>query len=308
MNEVVKSAAKEDESWLSVPERGAVFGIWFFAAAAVVAGRTIPRIILLGVVAYYYVVSRRARRAIKDFHLRLRGKAPTLREGYTHLLRFAQVALDRLFFATGKFDKFRFETNGDELLAEAAREPRGSILIGAHLGSFAAMRAGAQDEDLQINAVAYQSNSRVINGVLEKLDPDSNVNIIDISKDRVAGVLRMRECIERGEFVALLADRVGVNDKWVEVDFLGATARFPTGGFLLASLLRCKVFLVFGLYRGGNEYELHCEPFRDQVSLPRGEREPALQALAQDYANRLEHYCRKAPDNWFNFYDFWSSK
>ena len=23
------------------------------------------------------------------------------------------------------------------------------------------------------------------------------------------------------------------------------------------------------------------------------------------YAERLEHYARKAPDNWFNFYDFW---
>jgi len=23
------------------------------------------------------------------------------------------------------------------------------------------------------------------------------------------------------------------------------------------------------------------------------------------YAERLEHYCRIAPYNWFNFYDFW---
>jgi predicted LPLAT superfamily acyltransferase len=23
------------------------------------------------------------------------------------------------------------------------------------------------------------------------------------------------------------------------------------------------------------------------------------------YASRLEHYCRDAPYNWFNFYDFW---
>jgi Predicted acyltransferase len=24
------------------------------------------------------------------------------------------------------------------------------------------------------------------------------------------------------------------------------------------------------------------------------------------YAARLEHYCREAPFNWFNFYDFWA--
>jgi predicted LPLAT superfamily acyltransferase len=23
------------------------------------------------------------------------------------------------------------------------------------------------------------------------------------------------------------------------------------------------------------------------------------------FAERLEHYCRLAPYNWFNFYDFW---
>jgi predicted LPLAT superfamily acyltransferase len=28
------------------------------------------------------------------------------------------------------------------------------------------------------------------------------------------------------------------------------------------------------------------------------------QALKR-YAQRLEHYCRMAPYNWFNFYDFW---
>jgi predicted LPLAT superfamily acyltransferase len=27
----------------------------------------------------------------------------------------------------------------------------------------------------------------------------------------------------------------------------------------------------------------------------------------QRYADRLEHYCRLAPYNWFNFHDFWQS-
>ena len=26
----------------------------------------------------------------------------------------------------------------------------------------------------------------------------------------------------------------------------------------------------------------------------------------QCYAERLEHHARRAPDNWFNFYDFWA--
>jgi len=42
--------------------------------------------------------------------------------------------------------------------------------------------------------------------------------------------------------------------------------------------------------------------------LPRKERQQALNQYAQDYAGRLEHYCRKYPYNWFNFYDCWRSK
>jgi predicted LPLAT superfamily acyltransferase len=30
-----------------------------------------------------------------------------------------------------------------------------------------------------------------------------------------------------------------------------------------------------------------------------------IEPLFQRYADRLEHYCRVAPYNWFNFYDFW---
>jgi predicted LPLAT superfamily acyltransferase len=42
--------------------------------------------------------------------------------------------------------------------------------------------------------------------------------------------------------------------------------------------------------------------------LPRDSRERTLQAYAQRFATRLEHFVRLAPDNWFNFYDFWRKK
>ncbi len=43
--------------------------------------------------------------------------------------------------------------------------------------------------------------------------------------------------------------------------------------------------------------------------LPRGPaREQALRDLAARFAARLEEHCRSHPDNWFNFYDFWSAE
>ena len=43
----------------------------------------------------------------------------------------------------------------------------------------------------------------------------------------------------------------------------------------------------------------------DRIEVPRPNREQALSAYVQHYASRLEHYARRAPYNWFNFYDFW---
>ena len=37
------------------------------------------------------------------------------------------------------------------------------------------------------------------------------------------------------------------------------------------------------------------------------ERAGALDALARHYASRLEHYCLRAPYQWFNFYEFWDT-
>ena len=74
---------------------------------------------------------------------------------------------------------------------------------------------------------------------------------------------------------------------------------------MLASILKCPVLLTFGLYREPNRYDLHCEPFAERLTLPRGKRQAMLVEHVQRFAHRLEDYCRKAPDNWFNFYDFW---
>jgi predicted LPLAT superfamily acyltransferase len=63
--------------------------------------------------------------------------------------------------------------------------------------------------------------------------------------------------------------------------------------------------LAFGLYRGGNRYDLVFEPFSDGERVPRGQRARQLAALIRRYAVRLEHHARQAPYNWFNFYDFW---
>jgi predicted LPLAT superfamily acyltransferase len=221
------------------------------------------------------------------------------------LLIFVQVTLDRLYFARGHIAPFEVQRRGNELLAEQVRSGQGAVLLGAHLGSFEAMRASGLEEQLPLSIVGHWKNARMINALLTTLDPEFPAQVVHTGGDPVGLALTLRDKIQEGGMLAMMADRVGLNDKWVEVDFLGEKARFATGPFLLASVLKCPVYTVFGLYFEPNRYELCCEPFAERIILPRGNREAGLEKAVKQYAERLESYAQRAPNNWFNFFDFW---
>ena len=85
---------------------------------------------------------------------------------------------------------------------------------------------------------------------------------------------------------------------------MGQPAPFPQGPFILASILRCPVDLLFALRQDG-KLHIHCESFANPLLLPRAERQFALQQAIDRYAKRLEHYALQSPLDWFNFFDFW---
>ena len=106
----------------------------------------------------------------------------------------------------------------------------------------------------------------------------------------------------------MLGDRATANEKTTQCNFLGAPATFPAGPILLASMTHCPVILFFGLYRGGNRYEIYFEHFADEIELARDRRIEGIEEWMQRYVARVEHHARSAPYNWFNFYPFWDDK
>jgi predicted LPLAT superfamily acyltransferase len=299
------SAISSRKGWLDVAEVGSVWGIRFVAALCTWLGRAPTRAFVRLIALYYLCVHGTARRASRDYLKRVfTGAEPG--SSFQHFATFADVTLDRLLFAAGKLDAFIIDKTGHEYLEVLARDKRGALLVGAHLGSFEAMGASARAYSIPINMVTNFKNAARIQGVLQRLAPERPTNLIGIGEGGVDFVFRIRDRIEHGELVGMHADRVGPDQKMIEVDFLGGKARFAAGPFILASALHCPVYFTVGLFRGDNRYELVCEPLFDDVTLPRKGREEALRALVQSYANRLEHHARRAPYNWFNFYDFWS--
>lgn len=308
----MSAEAGKPEGWLDARERGGVLAIRITVFLTTFLGRTVGRFVALFVAFYFTLTSPKVRRAIRLFYGRLApaDPAPSFWGVYRHLLRFVNCTLDAFFFVQGKIEKFEITKTGHHYLAALRDEKKGAILLGAHLGSFYAMRGQSTTERLPLYPLVFTKNARMLNDALEKLDPKGAAHLIELDAGgSLDSMLRVRELLELGAIVAILGDRVPPNaseDRVVRVPFFGAEAAFPAGPFLIASLLKAPVYLTFGLSRGSKRYDLYCEPFADRIDLPRGDRKGALARYVAKYAERLEHYAREAPDNWFNFYDFWS--
>ena len=293
-------------AWAQERERGSNWALRSLFWAFNTFGHTVARALLFPIVLYFVVTGRRSRRASRDYFARLHrihpaAPNPSFRQAYLHHLEFAQTLLERVQLWQGKVEGFQFTGEGRELL----ERPRGSgcVLLGAHFGSFDALRILAHGMNCRVNVVMYRAHATLINKFLEELNPDANLRVIELTPGDSEAVLKLRACIENGEHVALLADRIapGSRQRIQKVQFLGDAAPFPENPWLLAIIFGCPVIFVAAARVGTRSYRVYVESVAEKVR-----RDPAtLTALIQTFAARLESLCIAHPRQWFNFYDFW---
>ena len=289
--------------WLDRPERSNTLALRFMAWAVMTLGRPAARLLLYPICLYFLAFSTRARAASRDFLTRAQGRPAGLADSFRHYHAFASTILDRVLLLNDRFSRFDVRVHGAEIIDEMMAGGEGCVLLGAHLGSFEIVRSVGRLRGLPVCMAMFEDNAHKVRAVLEAVNPDLRVNIIALG--RVDSILRVEATLARGEIVGMLADRTLPGGATVSCDFLGGKAAFPTGPIRIAAMLRRPVALMFGLYRGGNRYEVHFERFADATHGDPRARDPGGENLVRRYAGRLEHYCRRAPYNWFNFYDFW---
>ena len=294
------------ESWKQRPEGGGYFAIWIIRSIARYGGRAVARACLYPITAYFLTVRGPERRASRAYLARVLERKPRLWDVARHIHTFAATILDRVFLLSGQLARFDIEPVGLPALAARVDRGEGVLIFGSHHGSFDALRVLSLTRPaLRVRIVLDVAHNQAITRLLGALNPQLARDVIDAGQDGVSIVLAIQEALARGELVALLVDRAEPGDATVPVPFLGNDAPLPTGPWSLAAMLKTPVMLAFGLYRGGNRYELVFEEFSDALDIPRRERSARIAALARDYAARLQHHVRRAPYNWFNFYDFW---
>ena len=296
-----------EEHWSERPEGGGWFAIWLIRTIGLRCGRPVARLCLYPITLYFFFRRGYERRVSYAFLERAFGKKASAWQVMRHIHRFASTILDRVFLLAERYARFDVRVEGLGELDSRMRPERGVLLLGSHLGSFEVLRVLAADRpDVKVCAVLDTQKTPALTALLHALNPEVARNVIDGSRPGTEIVLALGEALHEGALATLLADRARDHEATVVVDFMGSPAAFPTAPFLIASLLKVPVVLCFGLYRGGNRYDLYFEPFADELALPRRARKTELRAVAQRYAARLEHYVHEDPYNWFNWHDFWN--
>ena len=303
----MSSQEPANAEWLKQQEKSNLAILRLMVWISLTFGRAVGRIVLYGIAAYYILFAPKARRFSREYLNRALGRWAEWSDGFRHVLSFASTVHDRIYLLNDRFDLFDIEVIGAEALHASLASQPGALLIGAHLGSFEVLRAvGRGKAGLKVAMMMYEENARKINSTLEAINPAATQDIIALG--RMDSMLEARDKLDQGYLVGMLADRGLGNDATVDCDFLGKTAPFPVGPFRMAAMLRRPVFFMAGLYLGGNRYQIHFEPLADFSETSRADRNAAMLAAQQRYAERLSYFCRIAPYNWFNFFDFWQIK
>jgi len=307
--------ALEMKHWANMEERGVIWGMQLLLKVYLLFGRKVLQVFLYPVVSYYWLLNGKARAASIDYLRRVSAFLPadTIRGGrygsYLHFIAFANAIIDKLAAWSGAISLNDVEYHGRNAIVSHLEQGQGVLILGSHLGNMEVCRVIAKlRKNVTVNVLVHTKHAEKFNALLNRYAESGRMNLIQVTEMNAATAMLLQDKIEAGELVVIAADRIPVTGQGrvINARFLSAIAKFPQGPYFLASLLKCPVYTLFCLKRQGKQ-AIYFDHFSDGLNLPRKLREERARRYAQDYADRLQHYCLLEPLQWFNFYDFWQN-
>ncbi len=309
----VVAASGRERQWAEENERGAGWGPSLMAFIYRWLGRTVCLIVLVPVIGYFYVAGAKQRRASLDYLRRVwrvqgRKDTPNHWHALQHFFAFGESLIDKFGAWIGRIDRRDVDAIDGGAFEAMRDDKRGTLIISAHIGATEIVRAiASRHQKRRITIVLHTAHAKNYNDMIKRFAPKSQVSLVQAAEFDVGMAMALSAAIGRGEWVVIMGDRMPVkrSERGVVVQFLGAPAQMPQGPFILAAALRCPVYTLFCTKLNGR-HRVQVSLMTDGVALPRRDREAALQALVQRYANALEEIVLGAPYQWFNFYDYWA--
>ena len=306
------SKSRNAGHWSRLGERGTYWGIQFLAGSYFLLGPRAVMVLLWPIVVYFYVTDPKRRRASLTYLARVHRmtgrQAPGCIDGLRHFMSFAQKALETVI-AWARPGCNKINVIGAENIDRLATENRGGLLIVSHLGNAEISRSGlASRFGKTVNVLLHTKHATQYNRILKRINPAITAQTIEVTEVGPEAAIQLEARVNRGEWIAIAGDRTPVvsSGRISHALFFGFPAPFSQGPYILAGLMKCPVYVMFCL-RDGAGHTVYFEKFAERIDLPRRDKGAFLDDLAARYAELLEHYCLRAPLQWYNFFDFWAS-
>ncbi len=273
---------------------------------------------------FYFIFDRRARCEAIRYQKILKECSPNLKiRPLKQLASFAISLGEKIDCWTNSENPIPFENihlHNDDVydLISNLNEKRGAFIFISHLGNFeilrslaAAHKMGVQNE-VALTVISDKEISSNFSKVLQKIAPQFFENTVSINEITPATMEKFMDTISRGGLVVCAGDRLSKNasGKIVSQDFLGKSAPFSYGAFLLALLLDAPVYFMFGFKEKNlffsRKFEMYVKKARTEISSSRKKRDECIKNLCAEYARTLEDFCKMYPYQWYNFFDFWA--
>lgn len=296
----------KDANWKVSKERSSPFALHLICWLAINISRNFARFWLYPIALYFFLTSSQVRSASKNYLRRVGLSSYGSIQIFRHIYHFSAVVLDRVYFITNQTDRFDIKIFNESLVSELVKNNSGFILLGSHVGGFDILQHLTPKYG-QAKIMMDISHNPMITDILYNLNPIMFDAIIDANSNDA--LLKIKESLDDSRFVAMLADRnMDNNQNIIQCSLLGGDIDIPKYPFALAHILKKPVIVFFGIYKGGNKYEIHFKELRNGYEGERIDRESDIAKDAQIYTSYIQDMIVKHPFNWFNFYDYWGDE
>ncbi len=255
------------------------------------------------VVLYFFLFSYKSSRQIYSLYRQklVFSRFQSILKLYRNYFLLGQSIIDKVVVMSGIKNKFTYHFDGEENLREIASLQKGGMLLSAHIGNWDIAGHLLKRLDTRINIVMFDGEKEQIKEYLDNVTGKKAVNIIFI-KDDLSHIYEISDAFKNNELVCMHADRFLEGNKTIKTEFLGETARFPMGPFVLASRFKVPVSYVFAVKENNLHYHLFASKIKDYGHLEKG---ALMQEMLMEFAKEMEIKVKQYPEQWFNYYNFW---
>lgn len=309
---IVKKWRMRDTSQVAVKTKRHL-GIWIMAFVIKFLGLRTTYACMYIVVPFFFIFSFKARKSSREFYFVLYKKRNFFKQQaflWRQLFVFSKVLVDRGFQRLNQKKYFNVVESLDVGAFKEAltTSNKGLSVLLSHYGGWEIIFNYFQ------HLMGHKKMVAVKFGIPGSYDHSSlntkkteKLNLIEYNLTEGTAD-QLRNYLLEGHAIGLMADRpVGRNYELLPL--LGKLALVDTSAIRLSLMCSVDIYCVFSVKKSISDYEVIIKKIDvNQVLQMNLSKEDQIIYIAQTYFDCLSAVLKEHPEQWFNFYPFWSQK